>query len=126
MYALGAFQYRNSEEAEGSLTHSLQHAGLKLTVVLFLDIYQCIPDDTDILLTHTPPHSILDKTRKGVLAGCKVLKNVLDSGRLKSLRLHVFGHIHEGYGAELRDNGTAEVNAALAWGGQPVIVDLKN
>ncbi|KAJ8082629.1 hypothetical protein PM082_008484 [Marasmius tenuissimus] len=106
VYALGAFQYKNSEEAE--------------------EIYQCIPDDTDILLTHTPPHGILDKTRKGKLAGCQVLKNVLDSGRLESLRLHVFGHIHEGYGAEVRDNGTAEINAAVAWGGKPIIVDLKN
>ncbi|KAK1229409.1 hypothetical protein PQX77_007529 [Marasmius sp. AFHP31] len=106
VYALGAFQYKNSEEAE--------------------EIYQFIPDNTDILLTHTPPHGILDKTRKGKLAGCQVLKNVLDSGRLGSLRLHVFGHIHEGYGAEVRDNGTAEINAAVAWGGRPIIVDLKN
>ncbi|KAL0570911.1 hypothetical protein V5O48_011051 [Marasmius crinis-equi] len=106
VYALGAFQYKNSKEAE--------------------EIYQCIPDDAEILLTHTPPHNILDKTRKGKAAGCQVLKSVLDSGRLRKLRLHVFGHIHEAHGAEVRKNGTAEVNAAVAWGGQPIIVDLKN
>ncbi|KAG7095992.1 hypothetical protein E1B28_006675 [Marasmius oreades] len=105
-YALGAFQYKNSKEAE--------------------DIYKCIPDDTEILLTHTPPHQILDKTRKGIRAGCKVLRDVLDSGRLDRLRLHVFGHIHEAHGAMLTGNGRAEVNAALVRGGEAIIVDLKN
>jgi len=55
-----------------------------------------IPDDTEVLITHGPPHEILDKTSSGQLAGCKSLKKKVAS--LENLKLHVFGHIHEGYG----------------------------
>jgi len=44
-------------------------------------------------------------------------------------RLHVWGHIHEAYGASIEDrpNGDyVQVNAALAGHGEPVIVDLHN
>ncbi|KAJ7322972.1 Metallo-dependent phosphatase-like protein [Mycena albidolilacea] len=51
---------------------------------------------TDILLTHGPPHNVLDLTKKGATAGCRAL-----TARLTVLRprLHVFGHIHEARGA---------------------------
>ncbi|KDQ63920.1 hypothetical protein JAAARDRAFT_27587 [Jaapia argillacea MUCL 33604] len=54
---------------------------------------------TDILLTHGPPHGILDMTMGGEEAGCEAL-----TARLPTLRprLHLFGHIHEGHGAEIR------------------------
>lgn len=65
---------------------------------------------------------------------------------LSSCRLHVFGHIHEGHGVDISRIGPANsaeqqkenesqaiphgnrvsVNAAIAWGGQPIIVDLMN
>ncbi|KAF9269825.1 Metallo-dependent phosphatase [Marasmius fiardii PR-910] len=122
-YALGAFQYKNSKEAEGRPLRRL--VGL-LEADNPADIYKRIPDDAEILLTHTPPYRTLDKTRKEKYAGCKVLKDVLDSGRLNRLRLHVFGHIHEAHGALLTEAGRAEVNAAMAWRGQAIIVDLKN
>ncbi|KAJ7888639.1 hypothetical protein B0H14DRAFT_1192853 [Mycena olivaceomarginata] len=53
---------------------------------------------TDILLTHCPPHNILDVTNKADRAGCSAL-----AARLSSLRprLHVFGHIHEARGAHV-------------------------
>ncbi|KAJ6510920.1 Metallo-dependent phosphatase-like protein [Mycena sanguinolenta] len=53
---------------------------------------------TDILLTHCPPHDILDLTNKGDRAGCPAL-----AARLPAIRprLHVFGHIHEGRGAHV-------------------------
>ncbi|KAJ6515426.1 Metallo-dependent phosphatase-like protein [Mycena sanguinolenta] len=51
---------------------------------------------TDILLTHCPPHDILDLTNRADRAGCPAL-----AARLPALRprLHVFGHIHEAHGA---------------------------
>ncbi|KAH8096609.1 Metallo-dependent phosphatase-like protein [Cristinia sonorae] len=57
-------------------------------------------EKTDILLTHGPPHKILDKTTRGDDAGCEALM-----ARLPSLRprLHVFGHIHEDHGAVIYD-----------------------
>ena|ERR1700688_2573125 len=59
-----------------------------------------IPDDIDILVTHTPMFSYLDKTMDGPWVGSASLrlwskKNYLKGGRIK---LHICGHIHEGYG----------------------------
>ena len=54
-----------------------------------------IPEETDILITHGPPHGILDKTARGDLAGCEELTEAL--ARIKP-RIHAFGHIHEAYG----------------------------
>jgi len=57
-------------------------------------------EKTDILLTHGPPHKILDKTNRGGDVGCEAL-----AARLPSLRprLHVFGHVHEDHGAVIYD-----------------------
>lgn len=55
-----------------------------------------IPEDVDILITHTPPYGILDKNKYGDNCGSIHLRNtVLDNSRLPKLCLHVFGHIHE-------------------------------
>jgi Icc-related predicted phosphoesterase len=71
-----------------------------------------IPDDTDILITHSPPFGILDKhARNHRPLGCLFLKKrILE---VKPL-LHVFGHIHEGYGqwSEMPLCNTLHVNAA--------------
>ncbi|KAF9792416.1 Metallo-dependent phosphatase-like protein [Thelephora terrestris] len=105
-HSFGAFQYETKDEAA--------------------DIYSKIPDDTEILLTHTPAEHILDETKREVRAGCGVLAE-----RLKELvwcRLHVFGHIHEARGAEIGEGGNVHVNAAIGsrMGGNPVVVDLLN
>lgn len=50
-----------------------------------------IPPDTDILLTHGPPKYHLDLEN----FGCAYL---LEEIRAKKPLLHVFGHIHAGYG----------------------------
>jgi predicted phosphodiesterase len=72
--------------------------------------WEKIPPDTDILLTHTPPHGILDKNYNDESCGCEELKQFLDEKRI-SPRLHVFGHIHEEHGYQQRDN-VLYVNAA--------------
>ncbi|KAF8588641.1 Metallo-dependent phosphatase [Ramaria rubella] len=63
-------------------------------------IVDCIPKNTDILLTHGPPASILDVVHDGSHAGCEELMQ-----RLHIVRptLHVFGHIHEGRGAVIHE-----------------------
>lgn len=63
----------------------------------------------DVLLTHGPPHGILDMTRTGVNAGCEGL---LDAVRIAKPALHVFGHIHEGYGEHF-EGPTHFVNASM-------------
>ncbi|KAL8827452.1 MAG: hypothetical protein Q9191_003177 [Dirinaria sp. TL-2023a] len=53
--------------------------------------------NVDVMLTHGPPHGILDATSSGEMVGCKFLRNA--SQRCRP-RLHCFGHIHEGWGAQ--------------------------
>ncbi|KAJ7698566.1 Metallo-dependent phosphatase-like protein [Mycena rosella] len=73
----------------------------------------------DILLTHGPPHGVLDLTTKAARAGCPAL-----AARLPALRprLHVFGHIHEARGAYVhlweRAHGLSAQNASQM--GDPV------
>lgn len=55
-----------------------------------------VPDDVDILITHGPPRAHLDTLR----LGCPALLDEL--WRVRP-RLHVFGHVHEGYGTEWLD-----------------------
>jgi predicted phosphohydrolase len=69
-----------------------------------------IPTDVDVLVTHGPPAGVLDRTDSGEEVGCEALAAELRS-RLRP-KLHVFGHIHEGYGILERD-GTAYVNASI-------------
>ncbi|KAL8997051.1 MAG: hypothetical protein Q9169_003592 [Polycauliona sp. 2 TL-2023] len=58
-----------------------------------------IPDfpKIDILLTHGPPAGILDETSHGDKVGCD---HLLSAVRRCRPRLHCFGHIHEGWGAQ--------------------------
>ena len=70
-----------------------------------------IPDDTDILITHGPPHGILDTTYfTHEFAGCEQLRlrvNVVKPA------IHAFGHIHEAYGTFTCEyTNTHFVNAA--------------
>jgi predicted phosphohydrolase len=86
--------------------------------------WSLIPDDTDVLITHGPPARILDETRDGPV-GCEDLLRTVE--RIKP-RLHAFGHIHEGYGAEVH-GPTLFVNAStctLRYRPKqiPVVVDL--
>ncbi|KAL2868871.1 40S ribosomal eS8 domain-containing protein [Aspergillus lucknowensis] len=51
----------------------------------------------DVLLTHGPPYGILDRVvGTGQSIGCEHLYRAVERARPA---LHVFGHIHEGYGA---------------------------
>ena len=67
-----------------------------------------IPDDTDILVTHSPPYGFGDKTRDGHCGSRTLLERV----KQVKPKLHVFGHIHIGYGVYPTAD-TIFVNAAL-------------
>jgi len=60
--------------------------------------YDAIPNDTDILITHTPPFDILDRSLRGERLGSKSLRRKVD--KLNKLKLVVCGHIHEARGKE--------------------------
>lgn len=72
--------------------------------------WEGIPSDVDLLLTHTPPKGILDRTSSGMEVGCVDLRQ-----RVEELRppLHVFGHVHESYGI-YRTKPTTFVNASFS------------
>ena len=57
--------------------------------------WDLIPANTDVLITHGPPAGHGDLTLQGDRAGCVDLLDAL--GRVRP-KVHVFGHIHEGYG----------------------------
>ena len=62
------------------------------------EVWERVPVDTDILLTHTPPANILDRINVGTHCGCEELFRVFEEGRIQP-RVHAFGHIHENHGA---------------------------
>jgi predicted MPP superfamily phosphohydrolase len=60
------------------------------------EIWNRIPNDTDIVITHGPIHSYCDRTDRGGLnVGCEQLYHRLNEVKPQ---LHFSGHIHEAYG----------------------------
>jgi Icc-related predicted phosphoesterase len=95
----------------GSPYSSMYHGWAFMGSQEYLEkIWQLIPKNTDILLTHGPPFKILDLTEDGENVGCKALsEKILE---IKPL-YNIFGHIHESYG-EYQDskNNITYVNAS--------------
>ena len=86
-----------------------------------------IPEGLDILITHGPPFGILDAAPGSQRhEGCpELLEAVLQS----EPRLHVFGHVHAGFGT-CRTKSTLFVNAAMFDEGgtmerNPIVLDFK-
>lgn len=83
--------------------------------------WDLIPDDTQVLITHGPPHGILDAyvgehyiAKAGAVhVGCELLAE--RTFQMPALKVHVFGHIHEGYGRALVEAASTyeAVNAAI-------------
>ena len=71
--------------------------------------WDLIPEGTDVLITHGPPKGFLDMCKRDGRCGCEELLSALD--RVKP-KLHVFGHIHEGYGRARRGE-TDLINASV-------------
>ena len=64
-----------------------------------------IPDGTDVLITHSPPFGILDSAPGSDFhAGCQELLEAVKRVRPK---LHMFDHIHAGYGLSITHNSGA-------------------
>lgn len=87
--------------------------------------WDLIPEHTDVLITHGPPYGILDKTFRGEHVGCQDLMNAIHEIQPK---LHVFGHIHEGYGIQ-QSKQTNFVNASILdqkyrCVNQPIVINI--
>lgn len=87
--------------------------------------WEKIPMGTDVLVTHGPPYRHLDSIGRLDHGGCEMLRRrVLAIGP----QLHVFGHLHDGYGTDFLGR-TMLVNAAICnEAGRPVnapiVIDL--
>lgn len=72
--------------------------------------WDAIPEDTDILITHGPPHGILDKTKMtDGNVGCEELLKRVEKIRPK---FHIFGHIHSASGIHKTEH-TTFINASV-------------
>jgi Icc-related predicted phosphoesterase len=89
--------------------------------------WKAIPDDTDVLITHCPPLTIMDfvpweDAHKG---SPSLYWEVVE--RIKP-KIHCFGHIHNGYGVKVIEN-TTFINAALCDAhniiiNQPIFIEI--
>jgi Icc-related predicted phosphoesterase len=91
--------------------------------------WKLIPDETNILITHGPPNGILDEVPRAYgseNAGCEELRKRIQD--LPDLKLHVFGHIHCGYGMH-KEAGVTFINASncdesYKPSQPPIVIDL--
>lgn len=75
-----------------------------------MEKWKKIPLDTDILITHGPPHGVLDRMKGSYNnLGCEMLaKRIIDV----KPKIHVFGHIHNSRGYIFKNN-THYINASI-------------
>lgn len=71
--------------------------------------WEQIPNDVDILITHGPAYGILDYAPIGGHVGCEELYRKIVEVKPK---IHVCGHIHDGYGQKTM-GGIEFLNAAV-------------
>ena len=87
-----------------------------------------IPEDTDLLITHSPPCGHLDDIIMSNIPwhlGCEELNKAVQ--RIKP-RYHIFGHIHNGYGID-KFGDTNLYNASICDedyhpGNEPIIINI--
>lgn len=63
-------------------------------------IWQKIPDDVEVLITHGPAYGVGDEVQQDIMdpnVGSHTLKYHINN-RLTKMKYHLFGHIHEDYG----------------------------
>lgn len=94
-------------------------------------LWKDIPNDTQILITHGPPMFKLDEVKRSKFnienVGCQDLAERIKD--LTDLKLHIFGHIHEGYGNIQEPSGLHYINASCLderykVANKPVCIDL--
>lgn len=77
---------------------------------LLKEFYDLIPEDIDILITHTPPYGVLDINKNNDHCGSISLRNSMTRTNPK---LHFFGHIHEMGGKEIDLTTTKCYNCSI-------------
>jgi Icc-related predicted phosphoesterase len=102
-------------------------------------VFSRVPAGMDVLVTHGPPHRMMDECPDGRRVGSISLLAVTTT---QAPRIHAFGHIHHSYGSEwdagwlgdgdvprLPDGGRCWINASICTEAYkptnaPIVVDL--
>ena len=91
--------------------------------------WKLIPENTDVLITHGPPHGILDLVKRADgsedLTGCPQLLEAILATQPK---VHIFGHIHEEFGVLVHEGieflNVSTMNQSYAIANEPVVYEL--
>lgn len=115
--------YRANIDGLDTNVHYLCNSGIELNGIYFYGVpmfmgdcitdrqskhYANIPEDTDVLISHTPPFGILDFD-DNINYGSK---DLLDRIMAVKPRLHLYGHIHSQHGITVL-NGITFSNGAI-------------
>jgi Icc-related predicted phosphoesterase len=102
--------------------------GFQYNETVLAKVWEAIPADVDVLVTHTPPKGVMDSYKK-LQRGSASLLEVLPK---LDLSLHVFGHVHAQRGAKVVDD-VIYVNAAcvngkrkIEAGTQPFLIEIES
>lgn len=89
--------------------------------------WAAIPDDVDVLITHSPPYMILDRVdwNRSHEGSPTLYDEVIN--RIKP-KIHCFGHIHGGYGIKIIENTTfinaSNLNDVYECVNKPIIIEI--
>jgi len=86
-------------------------------------VWNKIPENTDILITHGPPYKYLDVI-KGLNVGCELLRERVD---LIKPKINVFGHIHFSHGYYYNGHthfiNASSLNEQYRYANLPITID---
>jgi Icc-related predicted phosphoesterase len=92
-------------------------------------VWDLIPDNTNVLITHGPPHGILDSVQDHFRGpqGCEMLRKKVE--QLLNLKLHVFGHLHKDGSQTKKFGDTTFANVAICddaynTSRSPLVIDI--
>lgn len=89
--------------------------------------WEAIPDDTDVLITHSPPYGVMDwAIRNNVNVGSKSL--YMEVFKRIRPKIHCFGHIHYSYGTKVIDDivfvNASNLDEGYRYTNPPIIVTI--
>ena len=115
--------YENNVDGLDPNVHYLRNSGIEIDGIKFYGVpmfmndcityrqarnYEAIPNDTDILITHSPAYGILDFDDDVHYGSWEILSKL----STLNLKAHLFGHVHAQHGIE-SINDTLYSNGAI-------------
>lgn len=95
------------------------------------EIWDEIPEETNVLITHGPAYGVLDKVNNTYTSERNVGSQSLTVRKenLPNLQVHICGHIHEGHGFKrvdkVRNYNVACLDERYKWQSQPTLLQIQ-